>query len=436
MATPFRLDTPMQQQTKPSRALRIAAMILTVAAVTAINPGGLRAETNWLDPASIVPSDTALYIQIDNLPAIRESLESQPLLSILESQLPHRRNPEAWTALQDLLGLSEAQIIEKYFGRTLLIVASDLENSNAALLSSIEPADADRLVEKLNLRPERSIGPFTVYRSEQHGRIALSDRWLVIADSRTAPVTRRILAGIQPAESLGQHTPFTHTFDQMEARNPAARVYAHNLVNNETHAAAATIDSGRFTIDYLGRSAEIAEGLSIIGDAASIDSTVLLGPDAPLAVFSINTRDERNLDEAAALFDRLIAPKTFKRDVLPKIDPPVTVFLDQLDTKGLPRPPAHPVPVLGVAVRLNDPSVADDLDIAFNNLASFFNIMTLEWQTPPLVLRTVNSKHGPYHVAEIGQALAHRSGFPELEPIARITYGRSGQHYVITTHED
>src|SRR5690554_5744298 len=89
--------------------------------------------------AAVAPADAAVFIEVEDLAALRAELEEDPLVEYLRDLTPARREPAAWRAIQDALGLSGEEIFDRYFGSRVVLVGEGTEEGGpGVLLSRVE----------------------------------------------------------------------------------------------------------------------------------------------------------------------------------------------------------------------------------------------------------------------------------------------------------
>src|SRR6185369_4325297 len=78
--------------------------------------------------AKHAPPDTAVFIEIDNLAETRARHANDPLTQALRAKLTGQVEPEAWKQLQQQLGMTGDEILDRYFGKAAALIAVPWKN--------------------------------------------------------------------------------------------------------------------------------------------------------------------------------------------------------------------------------------------------------------------------------------------------------------------
>ena len=124
-----------------SRAASLIAQIALIALVTLVG-------THWAAPAwgqsgaELAPSDTGLFIEVNDLKSLRERSESDPFAQMLRELTPERQRRE-WATLAALLGMTTQGVVDRYFGTSVVVVApAPRDGSPGVLALKLTPEDA------------------------------------------------------------------------------------------------------------------------------------------------------------------------------------------------------------------------------------------------------------------------------------------------------
>jgi len=377
------------------------------------------------DPAKLAPADAGVYIELHDLAALRDQWRDDPFMQRIEARLPAQRNPDAWRFIQFALNMTGQQIIDTYFNHQVVLIAQRPgEGEPAVILTRIDPADAQTLIDGLVLQKTATVNDFHFYEPQDGGsRIAFGGAWMAIADQRHEPFLLHVVESIGGARQLADDP----TFQQWMARLPAKedRSGAAFLRNDEgVHAMGLISRDTGFTLHYAGQSRRFAPMLANLGDAATLD-TRLAPPDAML-VAAVNLRDAEPRHKA--FLDRLIAPRTFDGDLAPAIGSPIVAWMDRLEQDD------DAAPVFGLAMRTTHADAGVMLDLAVDRALVLVNVATMRWGIPPLVPEAKSAGDRTYHVVPVNEALRQRVKLAALQH-TNLAYGQAGDWYVITTNE-
>ncbi|MEX0774737.1 MAG: hypothetical protein WD042_03370 [Phycisphaeraceae bacterium] len=383
------------------------------------------------DGAKLAPPDTGVFVQLDDLAKIRADFENDRLVEMLRRQLAPPRENEAWQLLQAALGLNTQQIIDAYFGKSLVVIGSEPGDGNpGVILSRVAKADAAAAVQKLGLVEVEQAGDFTIYTNdEDNARIAFSDEWMAMANVLHSDYMVQVLSHKAGEKSLADDAAFKAWMSKL----PEQRVgvaYIRKSDPDETHALAVTRQGADLSLHYVGVTPQIKTFLAGADNSGQMNWGPL--PTSTLAALTFNFQGHGPKD--TRILDRLIAPKSFTKDVLPKIGPSIAVFFGNVPGEQLQPASDAGYPVVGVAVQMKDSSIAAELDKVVNGAMLLVNMQTMNWGTDPLAMGAGEHRGVSYRTAGLGAVLAERARRQELKPIT-LTYGAAGGWYVLASQE-
>lgn len=401
---------------------------MTITLVLAGMCGAVTAEN---DPARFLPADTGAYVQINRLSVWRSEMAQDPILRQVYDLLPHRRQQQAWQGMQDMLGMSGDEIIDRYLGSRLVIAGPRPGwGQPVTLMMHVKPADSQTLVKKLALEKLEKAGAATVYSTQDNTtRIGVAGPWMTIARSEHEPYMRSILTASRSDPCLADDPQYMTWIGRLPTGASTAKASAFIRGHHSGHTAALALmnEGQRFTIHYAGRVPDADRLFAMIGEADALDLGPL--PQSVVAAVTVNLYDKRPAETNA--FDRLIAPKTYAKDIIPFIDAPAILFLAAPEGKKV-------LPVIGLAVKLRDneggEQVTRDLQQIIDNAMLVASVNTAAWGTPPILIQNGRHDHHRYHIAEVGAVLANHTKRDELIQV-RFSYGQVGQWFVACSSE-
>ncbi|MCC6683214.1 MAG: hypothetical protein IT445_20145 [Phycisphaeraceae bacterium] len=384
----------------------------------------LLAQDQLQNPAALAPADAAVFLELHDVAQLQKQWSDDPILQRIYDHMPARKNPDAWLLIQVALGMDGRQIINTYFSRQIVLIGQAAgKGQPGVILSRINPADAQRVIQGLMLTKIAKAGDFDVYEPQDRNSVfAFGNSWMAIADAYAEPFLMHVLDSMK----AGPHLADDEQYQQHVARLPAAR-HGTAFMRDEhgTHAVGLVSRDDGFALHYAGASDKFARVLSKLGDARTLD----FGPTPPDAIFAATLNlynpNPRNME----LVDRLIAPRTFQHDVLPGLGAPLVVWISPITIDE----EDHNAASLGLAVHLVDDNVRSILDSAFNNLILIANFTGLQWGLPAFSPEARAHDDHAYTVAGIGAALAQRSGVNILRHV-ELAYGSVGDWYVLTSN--
>ncbi len=401
------------------------------------------------DAAKLAPPEAAVFIQIDDLATLRADYANDPLITELRKRLNLDREPEGWVLLKAAMGMNSAELIDTYFGKSLVLIAKEEgDGKPGVILSRVKPAAAQDVITSLALRQVRSFGDFTLYTNDLGDlNLAFSNEWMAFSDVAHAKYMEEVLSRDAKAKSLADDKTFAAWMKKMPAerfgtafiRKPADDATGKGP---ETHALALVRKDQTITARYIGSTSDIANLLVAMPQRGTMN----LGPvpAGVMAAVSVNIQPKAPKD--SRMIDRVLAPKTLAGDVLPKIGDSIVLFAAAapLETAKTAEAPvvANDVdaavvplalPMLGLAVELKDPSVTPQLDRILNSALLLLNLKTVEWEIDPITLGTATHIATTYHTADLGTPMSQRAQRPELKQL-QLAFGQVGSWYVLTTN--
>ncbi len=383
----------------------------------------------------LAPADVTTYIQIDNLAALQAKLNTDPVIKQIADSLPFTRKNKAWKKVQRQLSLTGPEIISAYFGKQVIVFSKGTSAPQGLILSRIKKADAQHAIRKLGLTPFETKGPFTYYHPKEDKKsvIAFSDQFLAAGDHAHLSYIQKTLTNLGNVPSLADDPQFK----KWTANLPGKRnvlLFTRNVNRGHFHAISADITKPRIRIDITSQIPELSKGFKHIGPAAPLDFGPL--PADTFAALTLNLIDAEFDRRESRFLDQLFVGKSFNRDIKPKLGAPVLLFAGSVPAKNIQPNPGHPIPAFGVALKLKDKSVGNDINAAMNRImiiASFFSKQQLG--EPVIPFGSLHNGNA-YSVVNFGKAFADKFNFPTLAGSLRLTYGQVGDWYIVTTHDD
>lgn len=384
--------------------------------------------------AELLSADTAVFIEIDDIAKHRAAMENDPIGSVLlEKQREAMDQNNVWLAIQAAMGMTGDEIIDTYFGKKLVVVGKEAgENKPAYVLSKISDADGAAAVENLQLvSSNMTAGDFKIYNSEDgQGFFALGKGWLAMTGWEHVDFMKSSLEKLGKGSSLAKTAEYKKFVGQLP-KSRFATLFAHDTVKGETHALGATNSATKLSLFYRGHSPEFANVFTKLGEATSFNFGPL--PKSTVAAASLNLF-ERNPPADIARIDQFFGEnKSFTNDILPKIEAPIVVFLGELPGDEADPKTEFRVPVLGIAIKMKDKSVAEDLNVGMNNALAFGNIGIMGLGGKFAAIQSTEYNGVPYRTVNFGAGLAVPAQRDEVKSLVRATYGAVGDWFVVCT---
>jgi hypothetical protein len=399
------------------------------------------------DPARFVPAEVLMYARLEGAAGFLDAKDGDPLARKAWRVIQGIAPAGFWRDAAPRLGLSEREVLEALFAHDVVVVDQALDGRRAeVVLARVDEDLLRRLPEAagcVRLGSGEQLGAFEVFANplkEGGFVLARSSRWLAFTSIDASDHLRRLLT----ARAAGEPALATNDgFLELMARLPAERsgtFYTRSVDGSERHAVVLVREPDRLVAHYAGRVADAEKYV----DPLSASEGVEFGP-LPADVLAAGTVNVFTRDVPGESFlDLLLFPHSFRDRVLPRLSPPLLVFLGQVPGTRIDPRLDFTVPVLGAAVRLKDPSVAEDLDriasgahflVAVTRLKlleGFFGVEEVEWEG------------GSYHVADFGpivraggpnSVFARLASIPGASSLTRLAYGVVGDYYLVCTQE-
>ncbi len=391
------------------------------------------------EAARLAPADAGVFVQVDGLAALRARLADDPLYKWLEERLAQRPEPEGWLNIQAAMGMSGQEIIDTYFGKRFVIIASEPgAGKPGVVLTQVAQNDAQAVIQRLDLVDQGRAGAFHLYTSkDDKAMFGFHDPWMAFTGPHHRDYLEKVLSRDSATPSLADDA----TFKAWIARLPADRVatvFARRPApgdspagTGEIHALALTLSDRQLSLHYAGRPGPRADEFFKLARPGKIDFGPVPGDALAAAAINLAPRPRNT-----RLLDRLLAPQSFARDLEPQLDDHLLVFAAAIQPPPSTQPsaPALTFPALGVALKLRDSAAADALQRVMNSIVLLANIRTADWNVDAIDTTTHEYRGQHFTIADIGTPLAQRAQRPELANL-HLVWGRVGHWFVLCTHE-
>lgn len=414
--------------------LKLTGITLALLCMSAMAADGPQTESP--DPARLAPADSAFYIRINQLARLRAEMEKDPLGQYLRKHAAASEQSPEWLAVQKKLGLDSAGIIDTYFGQVVAILGRSGQSSEGMVISRVGVNDGAILPGKLDLAPLKVQGPFALYKSKDgKAVVGIGEGWALMSDARAASFVQQVagLAGGSSDKTLAEDAQFKSWMAGLPAGN-VGMFFARNPINQELHGVTA-IQTGRdLTLHYAGRSKAWAQPIGKLKLGHGAADFGPLPADHVVAAVSLHGWEGFGHQGGHPL-DQLFAPRSFLKDIEPKLAPPVVLFAGIIDGKELTPDPGLAVPVLGASIRMIDPAVGSEMDAVIGKGVLLLNAFLNGQGLPPCELTATKGKLGDYQVVDFGGLLVKLTGQQQISGLGRLAFGRVGDHWMICTQE-
>ncbi len=404
----------------------------TVAAIALILISALSASAIANGPAQFAPASSGLYVEVNNIAELRKQWENDPLAAFIRKNLPLPAPDKGWNDAKKMLGMTDAQIIDTYFGQSAaLVFRAPGDSEPGMVISKVAAKDAEHFRKRFMLTHLNKVGAFDNYVTpDMNTNVLIGNGWMMAFSKRYAVPIHAVLLGKKPALADDD------TFKTWTTKLPADRtgtLYIHDGSKQEVHVAGMVKQKRNVTLHYVGKSQEYKALFAMIQRGRKTEFGPL--PADTLAAASINLRNDQDIDPKAGKFlDSLANPKSFTGDILPYIDSPLVAFLGEVKGDQFKENPGLDIPAPGFAIKIKKHAVADDVTRMIDGVLLLANFTMAKWEVEPIVVKETKYKDVPFKTANIGIALSQRVQRPELKSLV-LSYGRVGDWYIICSQD-
>lgn len=418
---------PYATTRSPMRMHRATFFIFTLLLILAfITPAGAQ------EGSQLAPKEVGVMIQIDDFAKLRATWEKDPLVQKLLDRTGVMRGNEGWDLIQTAMGMDTGQILDAYFGKRVIFIAQEEGDGKPGfVLSQVARGDMDLAIEKLALIPQGQAGAFNLYTtSDDKGQFAFSDKWMAICDLAHLDYMTQTLERSATESNLAGDPTYQTLLKQMP-HDRQALLYINQPAEQAVHVLALASEERKVTLHYAGQPNEKGRQLMQLNPRESLATGPF--PASTLGVLAMNVLTPDMPLRNSRPMDRLIAPRTVRNDVLPKLAGPVVVALAQNNVSAAGTKGSRPEPVLALAIEMKDDAVAADFQRLLDGLVLILNLQSAQWDADPVTQSDHDYAGAAYRVADIGPTLAKRADRPELEKL-QLVYGKVGSWYMLATN--
>ena len=388
--------------------------------------------THAQSAAQLAPANTQVLVEISDLADWFDALTQGPEGQWIREQLD--TDPQ-WAGLMALLDMDTDTFIQAYFGGDVVIFGTSLDDDAPGVtFTQVDAAHTQLVRERLFLEPLEQVGPAMLYlTADGGGVIAIFDGWIGMCDLESLDYLKQVLAHEGP--SLVDTPAYTYWTGLLPEDRAATVFFSESA--EESHVISAARTEHGVDISYFGKSDSYLEIVTTLGQATAVGFGPL--PAETLAAISVNFSVSDEIvdeidDEMAAVLEMLAAPASFSDDIVTKLGSPMVLFVSSVPGDQVEPNIDHDVSVAGIAIKLDDESVAADLQRMLDNTMLIANLATTQWQVGPIRMTQGDYQASSYRVAHVGKLIAQYTGQPEIEAI-QLVYGQVDDYYVVCTQE-
>lgn len=417
--------------------------------------------------AHFCPAEARFYLQFDDMARWRRERADDPLVKHLWSTIAELRPPGMWNAAAKAKNLDEAALTDLYFGTSLAIIGEKSDTKTPyVIISRVAARDLEELPSIMPLLPlhwpeNRNMQPFQTFTS-QDGQLlfAMRDQWLLVAPVKFQAYFESVLSfavsranqeisGLPGHALLYMDQSFAPSivedehFQNLLIKLPKDRdlfFYTRDRMRKNHHVASVAMQGSTLHASYVGTIDKLDDLYQQFDHGSDVNFGFMPTSTISAASLNIVKKDAKGLG-ALNLF---VFPKTMEKDVLPKLAAPIVVFLTRIEGNRITPNPGTAVPGVGVAIRMNDSSVTDELNRIVGGLHFLADVSRLDLLGGIIGSRTVRKDGLTYRIADFGDTLtkqikdpetARMFKLPDAAGLTRLTYGRIGEWFLICTQE-
>lgn len=384
-------------------------------------------------PAELAPADTPVFIHISEPADWLADLTEGPLGDKWRTMI---EEGEGSGDLLAAMGMGVDEFMEAYFGGDVVVISKgdseQGEEGPGVIFTKVSQADRDHAITTLALKQNGDIAGNPVYTGDDgDGYIVMMDDWVAMADLNSFAYLQEILNQPVNAPRLIDAEHYAKWTREL----PAGRAMTMLAIESEDsqHAMGVVRNGKGLDATYLGMSPDFDEMMAMLGETSVAD----FGP-LPVETISATTFNIEPTEEARPGLDKLdmlLNGKSLVNDVMPKLDAPTVFFMGSVAGNSVEPSVDVQVPVGGMAFKMNDASVVNDMNQMFDNVVMLANVAVMNFEAGLIPQRTESYGGSTFKVAELGKPIAQGLQFPEMAPV-QIVYGAIGDYYVVCSQEE
>ena len=378
------------------------------------------------DPAQLAPADIAVYIHIDQPDKWFADLTQGPLgLKMREDIQTQKGSGDLLAAL----GMNIDQFMRAYFGGDVVVLGPG-GDKDGVIFTEVSPADRAHAITSLDLKQGNDLAGYKTYVGDDGGMVVMLDKWVAMCDASAVEFLEGILKMPATAPRLSQTKRYVKWTTELPKDRAMTMLVSEG--ENDHHAIGVVRNGASLDATYLGTSPKFDELMGMLGKTSVAEFGPL--PKDTIGAVSFNILANDKAKEGFQFFDAMLGGKSFADDVLPKLDAPTLMFMGSVAGDAVTPKVGVEVPVVGLAFKMNDDSVAADLNRINDALVMFANFAVAEFKAGAIPQRDGNYGGAKYRVAEVAAPVAKGIEFPEIAPI-QMVYGTIDDYYVVCSQE-
>ncbi len=379
-------------------------------------------------PAELAPADTAVFVHISEPADWFGDLTQGPLGEKFRDQV---ETAEGSGDLLAALGMNLNEFMDAYFGGDVVLLSPGGDDDIGVLFTKVADDQRDHAIDSLFLKRNGEIAGNAMYVGpDGDGVFVMTDDWVAMCDLNSVEYLTSVLSQADGAPRLAD----TDFYRKWTRELPGERAMTALVYESEDaqHALGVVRKGKGLDATYLGTSPDFDELMGMLGETDVAEFGPL--PADTIAAVSFNLEANDEMRQQFAGLDPFLRGKSFVDDILPKLDPTTLLFMGSVAGDSVDPKVDVEVPVVGLALKMNDDSVATDLAGMLDIAVVFANLAIAEFQAGPVNQRTATYKGSSFQVAEVGKPIAQGIEFPELAPM-QIVYGQVGDYFIVCTQE-
>ena len=385
-----------------------------------------------------IPQDTAVVVEVTQAGQWSEDFGNNQLGQMLIRFSPANRFIRGWRRMQRMLDQSSAQMVDDYFGKSVVLIAAHTNPSSPMVIASRlnDRQTALDMIKKLQLVEREVYADHHIYQTPDAGAIlSLHDSTptIILTSERNTPYLKRLIDAAKTEPLLKDDAKF-QTYLASVPADSVLKGYIRSDDDQQKHTFFVTQNDRGLTGQYVGNMPQLANVLSQLG-ATQPHHFGPLPPDC-MAAMSVNL--SRIKPQTVAMFDKILAPKSFTADIQPKLGQSMVLYLNKPTQLQM-------LPSVGVAVQMKNTDLASDMDTFMKNIMVVTS-MSLEKRRPhqpnakdapaaPVQPMLVTHNQTAYRTAPVANLKMVQQGMTMITPI-QLSWGRINDWYVICSDKD
>jgi len=381
-----------------------------------------------------IPADSAMVVEISNAKQWSGNFGDNQLGQMLIRFSPANRFVRGWHRMQRMLGQTHDEMVDNYFGQSVVLVAAHTgTQSPMVIISKLRSRQvALDMIAKLQLELRENFEDHQIFQTPDGGAIlSLHDTspTIILTSEHNTPYLKRLILAAR-TEPLLKNDPAFLAFLASTPDDAVLKGYIRPA-DGEKHSFFITNHADAIQAQYVGKTPQITDILSRLGSNEPHQFGPLPANCIAALAVNLNAQNTKSID----LLDMLIAPKTYAKDLQPKLGKSVVFFFNKPEQKQM-------LPAVGIALQMKDQNLSSDLDTFMKNIMVVSSMTLGKKRTPqpgqnappvmPVQATLIKHNQTAYRTAQVANIKMVQHGLTIVTPIG-LSWGRINDWYVVSS---